>query len=411
MVGSLNLDSPTVRSYDGKSLKEKVFKGQFTITRGEPYNPRFEKESSDEFKETAKVYEEKLNKLLNTSQFGKSFRKSEVIALERFKEASDDLTVHFNLHFAPNIRPEINAADAYVILATEFLKSKSSSLFPKISVDQTSLDITERRDDNSWAHHPFLHTLKSASGLKSPSSYQYFYRNPWEPRTRFPGLLEGLPTEPTPPLRRCNKIEIPFCAGTLSYNLTSYPNLVGHWNQTSVEEALVSYRQMVDAECYPMARELVCRLLQPECIRDEMVWVCRDVCEDFKKSCEKLIDEKILKMIKCKEFPRFDGDEVSTKATSSNIYSESSTSASTTSSSDSKSSSKQSNESQVKEKRRCSSLKAPVSNSFEQPPAHNEDHRHDHHDDHHHHHDYHHHHHPPQNQQTTPSPNVYTYSS
>lgn len=379
-------------------MKERVFKGQFTITRGESYNPRFEKASSDEFKETAKLYEESINKLFNSSQFGKSFKRSEVIALERFKDASDDLTVHFNLHFTPNIRPEINAADAYVILATEFLKSRSYSLFPKISVDQTSLDITERRDDNSWSHHPFLHP-KSPS-VKSSSSYQYFYRNPWEPRTRFPGLLEGLPTEPTPPLRRCSKTDIGFCGGNiLPYNMTSYPNIVGHWNQSSVEESLVSFRQMVDAECYPMAREFVCRILQPECIRDEMIWICRDVCEDFRKSCEKLIDDKILKMIKCKEFPRYDGDEVLTKVTStssSSLYS---------SSSDNDNNNSPSKHQEVKEKRRCSSIRR-VNNNYnspEQPSRHNNPqhdyHKHDgHHPTSHHHNDPNinndHHHHP-----------------
>jgi len=332
----------SLANFDGRSLRERVFKVKFVITRGEPYDPRFEKPSSDLFKETSVKYEEKLNKLFNTSRVARSFKKSEVIALEKRKEGSDDVVIHTNLHFHPRSSPDISSADVYIILADEFLKSKNG-LFSSVSIDQTGIDVTERRDDNSQGNRlsfPFYPSSFSSSlslrdqerNSKASSDPSYFrsgynyYRNPWEPRTRFPGVLEGLVTEPTPPVRRCQKIDLPFCSSILPYNETSYPNIMDHWNVSAVEKTLSAFRQVVDAECYPFAREFICRILQPECLPgDVLVYPCRPFCSEFKRSCGQWIDRMedksknsfFEKMIKCSDFPRFDGDdggdEISTK--------------------------------------------------------------------------------------------------
>lgn len=71
----------------------------------------------------------------------------------------------------------------------------------------------------------------------------------------------------------------------------------------------------MDAECYPLSREYICRILQPECVNDELVFPCRDFCKDFKDACSKWIERDDSKkglfeqMTKCNEFPRFDGDD------------------------------------------------------------------------------------------------------
>lgn len=327
-----------LKSYDGRSLRERVFKVQFVVTRGEPYDPRFENPNSDLFKETSLKYEEKLNKLFNTSRLAKSFKKSEVIALEKAKDGSDDVVIHSNLHFIPRLRTSSNgdfsSADVYILLSTEFLKTRHG-LFSSVTVDQASLDVTERKQEGFTSRFsiPFYPTSDSLSATGRPddllrstgaagggdSSYfrgsNSYYRNPWEPKARFPGVLEGLTTEASPPVRRCQKIDISFCASVLPYNWTSYPNIVGHWNATSVEESFIAFRQIVDAECYPLAREFICRILQPECQSDELVYPCRDFCNDFKRSCGSWLErddkKKSLfeKMIKCTDFPRYDGDD------------------------------------------------------------------------------------------------------
>lgn len=282
------------------SVLERVFKGQFTITRGEPYNPKFERQKSDEFASAARRYRSKLNKLYQSSNFERSFTSSEIIALEKAKEGADDLVLHFNLHFNPRVNPDLNAADLYLVLANEIANPRYK-LFSNVSIDASSLDITERRE------YPIHRTgfVTHPNGLGGGS----YYADPWEARTRFPGLLEGLSTEATPPVRKCSKIGLNFCKA-LPYNETSYPNLVNHWNLTSLESQLISYRQIVDAECYPLAYEFVCLMIQPECVgEDELVYPCRDFCVEFVKNCSNWIPDKIKELIKCSEMPRFNGDD------------------------------------------------------------------------------------------------------
>lgn len=166
-----------------------------------------------------------------------------------------------------------------------------------ITIDPDSIDILERKSDG--ARQGLFYT----SSPSFPASAQFLENSsPWEGGTRFPGLLEGLTTEPTPPPRRCYPIELAFCK-TLPYNQSSYPNIVGHWNISSVEEDFIPYRVIIDSECYPLAREFICQLVQPECERDEMIPPCQDFCEDFVNSCKNWIPKNILTKIKCKEFP------------------------------------------------------------------------------------------------------------
>lgn len=102
----------------------------------------------------------------------------------------------------------------------------------------------------------------------------------WTPKRQYPGYLAGLTTQQPVviPPRRCEPLSVDHCRG-LPYNLTSYPNAVGHNTPKEVYRDLVAYRQLVDSECYPLAAEFVCQLLQPECIEDEMMLPCRDFCE------------------------------------------------------------------------------------------------------------------------------------
>ena len=191
--------------------------------------------------------------------------------------------MHFNLHLSPH-RLDVDAADLFLVLGDEVLNNKKG-LFKNITIDYDSIDLQERR------------LSKTPYALSSA-----FVRNPWEHKTRFPGLLEGLSTQATPEPRRCTKIGLTYC-NSISYNKTSYPNVIGHWNISSVEEDYLLFRQIVDFECYPLAREFMCRLLQPECEDDEMIWPCKDFCKDFIDSCESWIPKKLQQKINCNDFP------------------------------------------------------------------------------------------------------------
>lgn len=88
--------------------------------------------------------------------------------------------------------------------------------------------------------------------------------------------------------------------------------IIGH---TFFAAFFVDFRQLMDAECYPLSREYICRILQPECVSDELVYPCRDFCKDFRDSCSKWIERDdnrkglFDRMTMCQDFPRFDGDD------------------------------------------------------------------------------------------------------
>ncbi|XP_053200262.1 uncharacterized protein LOC128385427 [Panonychus citri] len=299
-----------LRSYEDALLKDLVFKGQFTVTRGDSYSPEFEKRSSDEFKETSRKYKTRLDILFKESGLTKAFRRSEILALERTpKPRSDDLIVHFNLVFSPLLRPRLSPADVYSILIEEIRADRKKS-FKNTTIDPNSIDITERKSDGGRKG------LFYTSSPSFPAAAQFLENpSPWEARIGFPGLLEGLTTEPTPPPRRCVPIELPFCYNLLQYNYTSYPNIGGHWNLTSLESELISYRQIVDAECYPLARDFICQVIQPQCWEDEIIPPCREYCEDFMISCKDWLVKSITDKLKCKQFPS-SSEETSSSTTS-----------------------------------------------------------------------------------------------
>lgn len=109
----------------------------------------------------------------------------------------------------------------------------------------------------------------------------------WVPRRQYPGYVEGLTTTPSSAMarivpRQCTSLDVSFC-NILPYNLTSYPNIVGHSNISEVLNDLVTFRQIMDFECYPLAQEFVCQLLQPDCKNDDIVMPCKDFCEGKKR--------------------------------------------------------------------------------------------------------------------------------
>ena len=151
------------------------------------------------------------------------------------------------------------------------------------------------------------YTKISKNLLKSPT----FIRNPL------------LIAEPVP--RQCRPVESAYCSN-LPYNLTTYPNMLGHSDIAGVDSVIhkikyvfvfvsifvfvfvtkfvfvtisvfvfvttlifvfvttsvfvfvtnfVFARSVVDSGCYPLAYELLCQLVQPVCYADRMVKPCQ----------------------------------------------------------------------------------------------------------------------------------------
>ncbi|KAH9363203.1 hypothetical protein HPB48_003864 [Haemaphysalis longicornis] len=75
------------------------------------------------------------------------------------------------------------------------------------------------------------------------------------------------------------------------------------WRMQELYRDLVSYRQLADSECHPLAAELVCRLLQPECPR--VLLPCRDFCQEFWSSCLQHLPPVLAHQIDCDNLPEY----------------------------------------------------------------------------------------------------------
>lgn len=259
------------------SPNEKVFKGKLVVTRGDDYQGPLDDVLSPEFVRKADFYRNILDTLYRRSWLKENFRQSEILAFGRDERG---LLVHFNLRLAGDGGPSPTATDLYVVLIEEVRKT-DSDLLAGLRIDHRSIHIREREADD-----------------RAPTV--------WTPRKHYPGYLERPTTSPATPVevdRRCVAIQLDFCQ-TLSYNATSYPNLVGHRSVKEVTRQLVSFRQIVDLECYAHAQELICQLLQPDCQDNRLTYPCRHLCREFLDSCRPMLRPSTLRSINCSQFPQ-----------------------------------------------------------------------------------------------------------
>lgn len=255
--------------------KERIFKTQFVLRDPEFLNANnLENSESIEFRTLADLLTNKIHQLFQHSNIRDSFVKAEIIAFER-KRNSSDIVVHLNLNLLSN-RSNFDAADIYLILAEEIINNRYK-IFNSLSIDHNSIDVQERR-----------RSMKDfgMGGGSAP--------NPWTYKAMYPGLLEGLRSDPVPAPRRCGPINLNYCH-FLSYNHTSYPNYFRHQNSSVIEDEFIIYKELIDSECYSLSKEFLCNLLQPECQNDRMILPCKDFCLDFVKNCQKWIPEKLQK--------------------------------------------------------------------------------------------------------------------
>ncbi|KRT83779.1 hypothetical protein AMK59_3852, partial [Oryctes borbonicus] len=78
-----------------------------------------------------------------------------------------------------------------------------------------------------------------------------------------------------------------------------------------VQNNMITFREIADAECFNYAYDFVCNLLQPSCIKgvkeDVMVLPCKSFCREFMQGCGSRLQPKIKSIIDCNRFPEFKG--------------------------------------------------------------------------------------------------------
>ena len=271
---------PQTNKIGNKLFIERVFKVQFTLLDHELVASNLDDMNSNEFKTLAGSIQQRIDQLFLQCSLAKSYIRSEVIAFERKISRPSEVIVHLNVHLNGN-KGKIESPDIYMILAEE-IAQKRMKLFDKWNIDHDSLDVQERK----WS-------LQEKSSLLI---------NPWTYKSIFPGMLEGISTEPTPAPRKCLPLSLGYCQ-FLAYNLTSYPNVLNHWNLSSIEEEFIMYKEIIDSECFPLAKEFLCNLLQPECMSDEIIMPCKSFCNEFYTACQPWLSERVASKIVCNSFP------------------------------------------------------------------------------------------------------------
>lgn len=74
-------------------------------------------------------------------------------------------------------------------------------------------------------------------------------------------------------------------------------------------QKLFHYRELVDAECYRLAYDFVCQILQPTCIssqpEDLLQLPCRSFCREFWNGCGNRLPDKFKPLLDCSNFPEY----------------------------------------------------------------------------------------------------------
>lgn len=191
----------------------------------------------------------------------------------------EDLIVHFNAHFDAR-RMAITSTDIEEILTNE-INLENSLYLTNLTIPLDSLVIRESSADISP-------NVSISTVSTSPST-----------------------TTRRPP-RQCTSLQLNYCS-KMTYNTTSYPNIVGHSNYYEVLDDVISFREIVDGECYKLAYEFVCLVLQPPCQKEEneeedsMIMPCRSYCNEFLKNCGNRISQRFQNYLDCSKFSEFSG--------------------------------------------------------------------------------------------------------
>ena len=69
--------------------------------------------------------------------------------------------------------------------------------------------------------------------------------------------------------RKCVPLESGYYSN-LPYNITTYPNMLGHNTIEEVDMVIDIIKEVVDSRCHPLAYEMLCMTVQPVCYSDKV---------------------------------------------------------------------------------------------------------------------------------------------
>ncbi|XP_044754898.1 coagulation factor VII [Coccinella septempunctata] len=251
-----------------------IYRGTFKITDGDVYTNELADTSSRKFKVRSRDYRERLNLLYRRSPIKHGFGGTEILALDGVE--NQDLVIHFTINVDPMY---IKAVDEELLenIILDDIRHGESIIFKDLKIEENSVNIMPNND---------------ISQPSSPSTVMLV-----ETTTQMPRLP-----------KECVPIDLPYCS-KMSYKTTSYPNIFDHENLKDVEENLIPFRELIDAECYNHTYQFVCNVLQPYCLKaDVNVLPCRSFCRYFMAGCGDRLPEKLRQKLDCNNFLEYEGE-------------------------------------------------------------------------------------------------------
>ncbi|CAG9761004.1 unnamed protein product [Ceutorhynchus assimilis] len=259
---------------------DQIYRATFKVIDGDVFSTELADPSTNKFKKISKDYKERLNLLFRRSPVKHGYRGTEVLALDGTE--NKDLIVYFDIKIDPTY-VEIKAEDLEAILSNE-ISVEESLFFKNLTIDVNSLEV-KPSDDLPQTMTTTLPTTAMSDAVVTHSPY--------------------VP-------RKCAPLNLRYC-NNLNYNVTTYPNYLGHRSIKEVRENVISFRELVDGECYRHAYDFICQLLQPGCKKgdyeDEVILPCRSFCREFMAGCGSRLTEKFKGLIDCNKFPEFSSGE------------------------------------------------------------------------------------------------------
>lgn len=282
-----------------KPQPNRIFRGRIRVIEGDHFVMNLTDQNSFEFLEKAREYRERINLLISRSDFRKYYDGCEILALDGhvFDERSNlnakrDLIVHFLLNFDPKSDEIlVSVEDLRNLFLKEF--TSASRFFRNLKIDLDNFQLKEvnfeKFDDifiTSSASH--VDGFGNSHDIILSSEDKIF------------------------PQRTCEPVKLKFCR-QIGYNMTTYPNLLGHQSREEIEKDLITFREVVDSECFLQAFDFLCHLLQPPCeltlepksndIRVRPRLLCRSYCQAFVDGCLSRIPQKFRPYFDCERYP------------------------------------------------------------------------------------------------------------
>lgn len=287
-----------------KPQPNRIFRGRIRVIEGDHFTMNLTDQNSIEFFEKAREYRERINLLISRSSFRKYYDGCEILALdgrifdERNNLSNRDLIVHFLLNFDPKSAELFDSVDELQkLFVAEFQSSATSTngarFFRNLKMDLNDFQLKEinfgKFDDIFATSSTNIDSYENPHDINSASEEVKIF-----------------------PPRTCEPVKLKFCR-QIGYNMTTYPNLLGHQSREEIEKDLIAFREVVDSECFLQAYDFLCHLLQPPCelkldvqrneIRVRPRFLCRSYCQAFADGCLSRIPQRFRPYFDCERYP------------------------------------------------------------------------------------------------------------